>query len=208
MGFEPTRAETNGLSFHRLNHSAIFVHKRCDQTVFLYVNFKSTNFHFLVVLKFSRIKNIFTWSFQDFLLQSLSCVPITQKVPVLSPGRITWTLFSTLSSANDGLICSKLTSHPKHRTVCHSFFSYFVFRKFSMEVLAEVFQIPGSTEILIRITGFKLQIPIHYTIKLIKNTAKIEFSPTLAKFFRLAVYHFNYSANSSTKDSNKPSVCV
>ena len=26
MGFEPTRAETNGLSFHRLNLSAIFVH--------------------------------------------------------------------------------------------------------------------------------------------------------------------------------------
>ena len=39
MGFEPTRAETNGLSFHRLNNSAIFVLKKCDQTVFLYVYF-------------------------------------------------------------------------------------------------------------------------------------------------------------------------
>ena len=40
IGYEPTRAETNVLSFHRFNHSAIFVHKRCDQTVFLYVYFK------------------------------------------------------------------------------------------------------------------------------------------------------------------------
>ena len=39
MGFEPTQAETNGLSFYRINQSAIFVHKKCDQTVFLYVYF-------------------------------------------------------------------------------------------------------------------------------------------------------------------------
>ena len=67
MGFEPTRADTNGLTVHRFNHSAILSIKGV-QTVFLYVNFKSTNFHFLVVLKFSIIKNIFTWSCQDFLL--------------------------------------------------------------------------------------------------------------------------------------------
>ena len=126
MGFEPTRAETNGLSFHRLNRSAIFVHKRCDQTVFLYVNFESTNFYFLVIHQFSIIKNISTWSCQDFLLYSSSCVPITQKVSSSSPGRITWSLFSTMSSAVFEEICSKVTSNPKHRIAGNPFSSYFV----------------------------------------------------------------------------------
>ena len=66
-----------------------FDHNIYEQTVFLFVNFKSTNFHFLLILQFSIFKNIFTWSCQDFLLSSLSCVPITQKDPVSSPGRIT-----------------------------------------------------------------------------------------------------------------------
>ena len=127
MGFEPTQAEPNELTVHRLNHQSIFVYKSYNQTVFLYVNIKLTNFHFLPILHFSRIKNIFIWCFQDFSLQSLSCVLITQQVPVSSLDRITLSLFSTLSSAIEEVICSKLTSQTKHRTADNSVFSYFVF---------------------------------------------------------------------------------
>ena len=147
MGFEPTRSETNGLSFHRLNHSAIFFHKRCDQSVFLYVNFKSTNFHFLVVLKFSIIKNIFTCSCQDFIFQSVSYVPITQNFSASSPVRITWSLFSTMSSAVFEEICSKVTSNPKHRIAGNLSQVILFLSKFSKKVVAEIFKIPVFSEI-------------------------------------------------------------
>ena len=52
---------------------------------------------------------------------------LTQKVPISSLGRSTWSLFSTLSSAIDEVICSKLISHQKHCTAGNSLFSYFVF---------------------------------------------------------------------------------
>ena len=66
---------------------------------------------------------------------------MTQNVPVSSPGIIIWSLFSTLSSAIDKLICSKLTSHPKHRTAGNSFFSYYYFFLIWKKVFAKVLKI-------------------------------------------------------------------
>ena len=101
-----------------------------------------TNFHFLVILQYSIIKNIFTWSCWDFLLLSSSCLPITQKVPVSNPGIITWSLFSTLSSVIDKLICSKLIGHPKHRTASNSFLSYLsLFLLISKKMVAKVLKV-------------------------------------------------------------------
>ena len=66
-------------------------------------------------------------------------LPITQNVPVSRPAIITWSLFSTLPSSIDKLLCSKLTSHPKHRTAGNSFFSYlFIFFQISKKVVAKV----------------------------------------------------------------------
>ena len=47
-----------------------------------------------------------------------------------------------------------------------------------MKVLADVFKIPFSTEILIRIAESKLQIPIVFNIESIQKTVKMGFEPT------------------------------
>ena len=48
-----------------------------------------------------------------------------------------------------------------------------------MKVLADVFKIPSSTEILIRIAESKLQIAIYFTIEPIKKTTKMGFDPMI-----------------------------
>ena len=39
MGFEPTRAEPNGLAVHRLNHSATSSYFKIDKIVFSFLNY-------------------------------------------------------------------------------------------------------------------------------------------------------------------------
>ena len=175
--------------------------------MFIYVNFKSTNFHFLLILQFSIIKNIFTWSCQDFLLLSLSCVQITQKVPVSSPARITWSFFSTISSAGFQVIWSKLTSHPKHRIVCNLFSNYYVFFLIFKKVVAEVFKIP----LFFWDLNFDCSIqtancyPIHQRTE---KTTNMGFDPMLADPNGLTVRRLNHPAILSISGRNKLSFCI
>ena len=98
MGFEPTRAETNGLSIHHLNHSAIFVHNRCDQTVFLYVNLID-KFPFLRDTSIQHNQNHFYLVLSEFLIVVVIMCANHSKGFLFEPGRIIWPLFSTMSSA-------------------------------------------------------------------------------------------------------------
>ena len=145
------------------------------------MNFKSTNFHFLVV---------------------------QQKVSSSSPGRITWSLFYTMSSAVLEEICSKVTNNPKDCIAGNPFSNYFVFPKFSKKVVAEVFKIPVFSDIWTRIAEFKLQIAIHYNIEPIKKTTKMEFEPTRAETNGLSVHRLNHSAILSIKVVTKLSFCM
>ena len=140
MGFVPTLADPNGLTVHRRNHSAILSIKSYNQAVFLYVHFKMTNFHFLPILQFSIIKNYFTWSCQDFLLQLLSYCQSLKMSPFRARAKSLGHCFPHCHQHK--LICGKLTSHPKHRTAGNSFFSYlFIFFQISKKVVAKVLQI-------------------------------------------------------------------
>ena len=75
MGFQPTFEEPNGFPLHNLNHSAILSTKAVCK-------FSIDKLHLLRILQITIIKKNFTWSCQDFLLQLLSCVPITQIIPI------------------------------------------------------------------------------------------------------------------------------
>ena len=61
-----------------------------------------------------------------------------------------------------------------------------------MKVLADVFKILSSTEILIRIAESKLQIAIHFSIEPIKKITKMGFKPTRAGPKGLTVHRLNH----------------
>ena len=77
-----------------------------------------------------------------------------------------------------------------------------------MKVLADVFKIPSSTEILIRIAESKLQIAIYFTIEPIKKTTKMGFEPILAEPNGITVHRLNDSVILSIKAMTKLSFCM
>ena len=138
----------------------------------------------------------------------LSRAPNTHKVPGSSPKGIKWLLFSTLLLGVDKVIFWKLTSHPKHRTSWKSFFRNFLFTKFSLQMLAEVFKILRPTKNYTRIAGFKVQSANHFTIPPIKCITNMWFVTPRAELNGLVFNFLNHSATFSKKLSIKQSVCI
>ena len=75
-------------------------------------------------------------------------------------------------------------------------------------MLAEVFKILGSIEILTRIVVFDFQSAYYFTIPPIRSITKIGFETTQAEPKGLALNFLNQSAILSKRASNKLSVCM
>ena len=157
-------------------------------------------FPFLTDTSIQHNQKSFYLVLSGFFVVVVIILPITQNVPVSSPGIITWSLFSTLSSAIHKLICSKLTSHLKHCTAGNSFFSYFIFFLNFKESVGYGFKENSFfSEIWTLIAEFKLQISIYFTTEPNKKTTKMGLVPTLIDPNGLTVHRLNHSAIMSIK---------
>ena len=121
MGFEPTCEEPNGFQSIALTTRPFCLQKLYRNCISL-CKFSIDKLYLLGKLQITIIKKIYL-VLSGFLIVVVIMCANHSNVSDSSPGRITWLLFSTMSSAVFEEICSKVTSHPKHRTAGNSFFS-------------------------------------------------------------------------------------